>query len=337
MCSGPVGIGVIVALALGVFAPLALAQDGGGEQLANKSVRDVMKDVDQWKLPLLAIASLLVLALLLAGGLLKPGGFEKAGGRDLGPVPSAIWVFAALVVLLAMYSAKGVLTATGVFDQLGGEGGLSEDQQAIVTTLGAYALGSIAGLGMLFVLHKSAPEAGLKVSGLDAPLGLGCFLLAFPIVQLAAVVAFQIYTGVTKGETPDPIAHDVLRSIRDQFAGGTQDVWTWLTIAAAVIGAPIVEELVYRVFLQSAMLKLFKSAWVSIILSALIFAAMHRVAAEEAARVPWHALIPLFALGVTMGVAYERTRRVGVPIAMHMCFNALMIALVVLGAEPAEG
>ncbi len=310
-----------------------MGQSEGGEELANKSVREVMDDVDKWKLPLLGVASLLVVALLLAGGLLKPGGFEKAGARDLGPVPAAIWIFAALVVFLAMYSAKGVLTATGALDQLGGEGGLSDSQSEIVTTLVAYALGGVAGLGMLFVLHKSAPEAGLKVSGLDAPLGLGCFLLAFPLVQLSAIIAFKIYTSVTQGDTPDPIAHDVLRSIRDQFAGGTQDMWTWLTILAAVVGAPIVEELIYRVFLQSALLKVFKSPWVSIIVSALIFASMHRLAADPSARVPWHALIPLFTLGVTMGVAYERTRRVGVPIAMHMCFNALMIALVILGAE----
>lgn len=330
-------MGVIVALALLLFAPHALAQGEGTENLGNRSVREVLADVDQWKLPLLGVASLLVLALLLAGGLVKPGGFAKAGARDLGPVPSAIWIFAALVVLLAMYSAKGVLTTTGALDRLGGEDGLTDAQSEIVTTLVAYALGGVAGLGMLFVLHKSAPESGMRVSGLDLPLGFGCFLLAFPIVQLSAIGAFEIYQGVTEGDQPDPIAHDVLRSIRDQFAGGTQDMWTWLTILAAVAGAPLVEELIYRVFLQSALLKLFKSPWVSIILSALVFAGMHRVAGDPSARVPWHALIPLFTLGVTMGVAYERTRRVGVPIAMHMCFNALMIALVVLGAEgPAE-
>lgn len=316
-----------------VFAPIASAQSDAAGQYGHKTVHEVMSDVDQWKLPLLGVATLLVLALLLAGGLLKPGGFEKAGARDLGPVPWMIWIFAALVVLLAMYSAKGVLTATGAFDKLGGEGGLTDAQTDVVTTLGAYALGGIAGLGMLFVLHKSAPAAGLRLSGLDAPLGFGCFLLAFPIVQLSAIGAFALYKSVTQGDQPDPIAHAVLRSIRDQFAGGTQDMWTWLTIAAAVIGAPIVEELIYRIFLQSALLKLFKSPWVSIIVTALIFAGMHRIASDPKAAVPWHALIPLFTLGVTMGVAYERTRRVGVPIVMHMCFNALMIALVVLGAD----
>ena len=36
---------------------------------------------------------------------------------------------------------------------------------------------------------------------------------------------------------------------------------------------------------------------------------------------------PLFALGAGMGLAYERTRRLGVPIVMHMGFNAANIAL----------
>lgn len=328
---GPVAMGVIVALTLALVVPDAAAQGEAARSFESKSVRDVLSDVDRWKLPLLGVSSLLVLALLAAGGLLRPGGFEKAGIRDISPIPWTIWVFAALIVFLAMYSAAGVLEATGAYDWIGAENGLSDDRKMIITALGASALGAITGLGMLFVLHKSAPEGGLRVSFVDAPLGLGCFLLAFPIVQLAAIGAFALYKSVaTDGQAPDPIAHDILRSVRDQFQTGTQDVWTWLLIANAVIGAPIVEELIYRVFLQSAFLRLFKSPWVSIIVTALVFALMHRASTTP---VPWHALIPLLALGIAMGVAYERTRRVGVPITMHMCFNALNLAYVILSAD----
>ena len=53
--------------------------------------------------------------------------------------------------------------------------------------------------------------------------------------------------------------------------------------------------------------------------------------------VPYYALAPLFMLSVTMGLAFERTKHIGVPIVMHAAFNALNIALVVAtsgGAEP---
>ncbi|MFI4898379.1 MAG: lysostaphin resistance A-like protein [Phycisphaerales bacterium JB059] len=313
------------------FAPEVLAQGDATE----RTVGEVMDDIDKWKIPLLAIGTLLVLAILVAGGLLRPGGFEKAGLRDIGPLAWPVWLFAALIVLLAQSSAQSILVSTGLLDKFGGEQGLSAEQTSIVIRLAGFTFGAIAGFGMLYILHKSAPEGGLRVSPVDLPLGLGCFVLAYPLVQLAAIGAVAIYQSFQDGQTPDPIAHDVLQRIHEQFATNTQDVWTWLTIAAAVIGAPIVEELVYRVFIQSALLKMLKSPWVSIIATSLIFTMMHRAVSKDGVPVPWHALIPLLALGITMGVAYERSRRVGVPIAMHMCFNALRVTLTILGSgEP---
>ena len=101
-----------------------------------------------------------------------------------------------------------------------------------------------------------------------------------------------------------------------------------------VIGIPAVEELIYRIFLQSALIKIVKSPWVGIFITSLIFALVHRIGTEP---VPWRALLTLFAFGLCLGLAYERTRRVGVPIAMHMGFNALNITIALLSApEVAE-
>ena len=53
--------------------------------------------------------------------------------------------------------------------------------------------------------------------------------------------------------------------------------------------------------------------------------------------VPWHALLPIFGLGLACGVAYERTKRVGVPITMHICFNGLNVMLaLMIGADAAQ-
>ena len=40
-----------------------------------------------------------------------------------------------------------------------------------------------------------------------------------------------------------------------------------------------------------------------------------------------HAIVPLLALGLYIGLVYERTGRLGVPIAMHAAFNAGNIAM----------
>jgi membrane protease YdiL (CAAX protease family) len=64
--------------------------------------------------------------------------------------------------------------------------------------------------------------------------------------------------------------------------------------------------------------------WISILGTSTLFTLVHRMGQPP---VPWHALVPIFVLSVSMGVAYERTKRIGVPIAMHVCFNALNVAL----------
>jgi membrane protease YdiL (CAAX protease family) len=46
--------------------------------------------------------------------------------------------------------------------------------------------------------------------------------------------------------------------------------------------------------------------------------------------VPAHALPSLFVLSMAMGIAFERTRAIGVPITMHVAFNLGNIIVAVL-------
>jgi membrane protease YdiL (CAAX protease family) len=199
---------------------------------------------------------------------------------------------------------------------------LTDQQMHTVQLLAGYGLGAVAGLGMLYIFSKTAPDGGLKLSFLDVPIGLGCFALAFPVVMLASIAGVHLHRELA-GSDPDAIAHPILQQIAD--APGQP--WTWALIAAVVLGAPLFEELLFRVFGQSALLKVFKSPWISIILAGLAFGLSHRLLAREDTGVPWHAVLPITMLGICCGVAYERTRRVGVPITMHVCFNAINIIL----------
>lgn len=321
--AGPVmaGEGLEAAQTLTHAVPHTLAQAVDSEPVRDMRVEDVVEKAKQYQLWILLISAVLVVALLFAGGLLQPGGFAKAGLRDVSPMPAAVWVFAALVVFLALSSAGPVLQGTGWLDRTQ----MTDEHKQIVTALVGYLFAAIAGLGMLFIFIRSAPESGTKLSGLDAPVGLGCFVLAYPIVALAGMLGVLLHTQLSGGESPNAIAHPVLQRI----VNDPQDVWSWALIVGAVIGAPIWEELVFRVFLQGALVKVTKSPWVSIIVSATLFALMHRLGPPET-RLPWHALLAIFALGVSCGVGYERTKRVGVPITMHVCFNALNVLLALL-------
>jgi membrane protease YdiL (CAAX protease family) len=323
-----VGIGLIVALAVAVVAGPAGAQTIDTAGLTGMKVEDVVGQMQQNKIWILLISNALVIALLFAGGLLVPGGFAKAGLRDVSPMPAAVWLFAGLVVFLAVSSAAGVVAASPWMQN----SELDGFQQKVVTSLCGYAFGGVAGLGMLFILRRSAPDAGMKLSGLDVPVGLGCFMLAYPFIELAGVTGVALHTQLSDGAAPPRIAHPVLQSLTEN----PQDAWAWAMVAGAVIGAPFVEELIYRVFLQGALLKITRSPWISILVTSVLFALMHRMSPTP---VPWHALLPIFAVGIACGVGYERTKRVGVPITIHLCFNALnvILALVVGPETPMAG
>ena len=322
-------VALLIAVFAGLSAPVAaqehvqqaltLAQAVDTEPVADMRVQDVVEQAQQYQLWIFLISAVLVIALLFAGGLLVPGGFAKAGLRDVSPMPAAVWFFAAFVVYLAVYSAGAIITSSGWM----AESSFDQEQRDIITNSVGFLLGIVAGLGMLFILKRSAPDSGMSISGLDIPVGFGCFLLAYPLIALATIAAVAMYTQISQGEAPPPLAHNTLEKI----VNSPKDIWWWLIVAGAVLGAPIIEELMFRVFLQSSLLKVTKSPWIAIITSALLFAMIHRVGPTP---VPWHALLPILMVGVACGVGYERTKRVGVPITMHVCFNALNVLLALL-------
>lgn len=323
---GGLGIGVIVALAVALVAGSASAQVVETGSVTGMSVEELVGQARQYKLWILLIANALVIALLFAGGLLSPGGFAKAGMRDVTPMPAALWLFSGLVVYLAMSSAATVVSGSGWM----AASELDDFQKGVVVNLAGFGFGIVAGMGMLFILKRSAPESGMKLSGLDIPVGFGCFMLAYPFVELASMAGAAMHRQLSEGADPPRIAHPVLQTLVDN----SNDPWAWALVGGAVIGAPFVEELIYRVFFQGALVKITRSPWVSILIAGLVFAAMHRVGPEP---VPWHALLPIFAIGIACGVGYERTKRVGVPITMHLCFNALNVFMALAVSPEAAG
>lgn len=324
-------LGVIVSPTIAGTDLVTLAQVVDTNNVQDQRVSDVVKTMRDWKLLTLGVSMVLVIMLLFAGGLLRPGGFKKAGLRDVSLLPSVVWIFGALVVMLAASSAPTLIGKIAWIQ----EQEYTDLQLQAINTVGFYLFGILAGIGMLFVLKRSTMEgkeckAGLGLSILDFPVGLGCFMLAYPFIELMNMLGVFAYTQ-TQQEPPNGMAHPTLQMLNDS----PNDPWVWAIVGGAIIGAPFLEELVYRVFVQGAMIKWVKSPWLAIVITSIIFAGMHRIGPEET-RVAWHALLPIFAVGLTCGVAYERTRRVGVPIMMHICFNALNVILALIVSADAS-
>lgn len=91
---------------------------------------------------------------------------------------------------------------------------------------------------------------------------------------------------------------------------------------AAVIAAPVCEEIVFRGYFYAASKK-FAGPWMAGICSALVFAAAHGSMA---------ALLPLFVFGCVLAFIYEKTGSLWAPVAVHFCFNGATV-IVQMGAR----
>ena len=79
----------------------------------------------------------------------------------------------------------------------------------------------------------------------------------------------------------------------------------------AVFLAPMIEELFFRGFLLTY-LKTHVPTWPAILISAGIFAVAHQ---------NLDSVLPLWVLGIVLGVAYEHTGCILLPMGIHACFN----------------
>ena len=290
------------------------------ESVRNLEVREALTQIsDNWTLVIAGLAGL-VLVVLAVAGVFRPSGVGSTL-RDVKAFPSFVWLFMGILILLVGPMAGDALAELpATFQRLtGNEIALDEIDREAIQFGGAAVVGSLVGLALVYLMNKSAKDAGLNIGGMDMMIGCGCFLLAFPLIQLATIGGIEGVRQIT-GENPPQIAHETLQLIVDNQ--GHRSVW--VIIVAAVVCAPIVEELVFRMGLQSALLRLFGNPWPAIVISSGLFAAIHWTILPDNS---WHAMATLFTLGMCLGVAFERTKRLGVPIAMHIAFNALNVTL----------
>jgi membrane protease YdiL (CAAX protease family) len=106
------------------------------------------------------------------------------------------------------------------------------------------------------------------------------------------------------------------RSLYDSAQG------PWLVVLAliVVVGAPLVEELVYRGFVQAGLQSRVHDV-LAVVVTAAWFAAVHGRIAE---------LPGLFSFALVLGVAFHMTKRLGMSVVAHLAFNATGLAFLAL-------
>lgn len=163
---------------------------------------------------------------------------------------------------------------------------------------------------------------------------LAVWPIAVMLLMPASLYVIEFVTNWGWGLTYTPQAHNLLREFNESLVPLNLS----LTIAIAVIIAPLTEEVIFRALLQGTLFRLYRSRWLAIVVSAAIFALLHlairgNVPAGEFSLAQMETIVPLFFLGLVLGYAYEKSRSLYRPICIHMGFNAL--SLLILWLESA--
>lgn len=237
-----------------------------------------------------------------------------------------------LLFLAAAFAAWSAWQVGGslVAGNLGAAPGPATREGAKVI-LSAYGAGFLAVGALVALAPPMRPTLGLGMRARDLLIAPAALAIALPLVLMTTLVGRLVAAWLASRDgspPPDNLAHEALREL---FASGAaHSVWWWVSVGTIALAAPAFEEFVYRGFLQTSVVRVTRAllparsdrarlgpVWLGIAATSTLFALAHLGAA------PWYALPGLFLFGVSLGVAYERTGRLIVPVLMHAGFNAI--------------
>jgi membrane protease YdiL (CAAX protease family) len=171
----------------------------------------------------------------------------------------------------------------------------------------------LAGIATSFVISRVRPIEWLGLKWQRWP-------WAFWIAPAAVFSMWIILGGLNAVGYMDWIESLGVESMQDsvKLLQETKDPVVLILMAiAAVIAAPVCEEIVFRGYFYPAAKK-FVGPWTAGLCSALVFSAAHGSLV---------ALLPIFILGGLLAFIYEKTGSLWATIAVHLCFNGATVAL----------
>jgi uncharacterized protein len=186
----------------------------------------------------------------------------------------------------------------------------------LVLVITAQGLGLAGAVGYLAARRRLSWRlfGPIRPAGRHVAIGLGVGVGGFILVNLLIQALLRVVGPV------DPPEQQLLS---DVTAGG---VTTLLAVIAAVVMAPLVEEVVFRGVLFQG-LKRRLGLWPGAVLSGLLFAIVHVEVSQ-----PVYSS-GLFFLGVLFAWTMHRFGSLLVPLVAHAAFNGISVGLTVLGAR----
>lgn len=151
-----------------------------------------------------------------------------------------------------------------------------------------------------------ADDFGLRIERRDIGIGIGAALLSQLVIIPLLYLPFDV---------------DDLGGENDRLVDNTHGLGLVVLYLILAVGAPVVEELFFRGFLQRAMVRRLGPV-VGIGLTAALFGLTHFDVA---------AFVGLTVFGVVLGVLAHRRGSLGASIVAHVTFNAVAVAFYIAG------
>ena len=218
-------------------------------------------------------------------------------------------VFAWLLAYIAALPLQGILIS------ITGHGGEKSDSWPIsLTVLSVLCLWIPFAVALVVVSRRW----GQGRFGTDFKVRLGWIDMAgLPIGIASQLLLVPLIYWPLQRIWPDAFSSDEIeqraRELWDKAHGG----WIVVLVLVVALGAPIIEELVYRgLILQALQSRL--NDWLALIISAAWFALIHLQPVE---------LPGLFAFALVLGICFQRTGRLGMSVMAHIGFNAAGLLL----------
>ena len=219
----------------------------------------------------------------------------------------------AILPLLIWYSI-----ISGMFYIRGKIAGDLTQSQQILWDNAILCASSVLAAIFVFVLVKFTFVRGLKGFGLhtsnifkDFAIALITLLGTWPVLMLAFILT-TVAGYLIKGTDYQMAQHQELEFLTDNPQGSVRLIIAFTTI----IIIPFFEEILFRGIFQSTIRAYVKRPWLSVFISAAIFATVH-VNMEH-----WPVI---FVLGIALGYSYEKTGRLYPSIFIHALFNATSV------------
>lgn len=254
----------------------------------------------------------LIASILALGIAYRRGFFSLTGQRPANP-PTLLLVFIAFAIYFTVAFAIPRLVEAVPFsmDRV--------DKLSLITFLTS---GSLFGALFLFfrAIYQPIRESIWRKPEWknDALFAIAACLISFPLVLFTGqLLELGIYAVFHTLELPDQLA---ILFLKMTFGRPVAFLFAALSI---VLLAPLVEELLFRGFLQSY-LRRYLSAPLAILLSSACFAAFHFSPDQGLGNIP--ILGSLFILAYFLGFVYERRGSLTAPMIFHAAFNAVSTA-----------